>query len=252
MSEALIECRDLFKTYTSRAEELTVLKGISWTVQGGSTVSITGASGSGKSTLLSIVGGLDRASSGYLRVGSYVLSALPERRLTEYRAALVGFVFQFHYLLKDFTALENVALPAYMSGQKKSEAFGRAAGLLRDVGLGGRMDHYPAELSGGERQRAAIARALINRPALVLADEPTGNLDAASADGIADLLFGLPAAYGSTTIIVTHDIGLAARAEERYELRGGLLERAGSTAAGTVLPPPDAAVADASGSGDAE
>ncbi len=234
MSETLIECQNLVKIYESKAEELSVLRGINWTVSSGSTVSITGASGSGKSTLLSIIGGLDRASSGFLRVGGYELTALSEKRLTEYRAEIVGFVFQFHYLLKDFTALENVALPAYMSGQKKADAFARAAGLLRDVGLGDRLDHYPAELSGGERQRAAIARALINQPALVLADEPTGNLDAASAEGIIDLLFGLPAAYGSTAIIVTHDLGLAAKAQECYTLRDGLLERTGGMESGYV------------------
>jgi lipoprotein-releasing system ATP-binding protein len=224
MSELLIDCRGLGKVFESAAEELTVLRGIDLEVEAGKTVSITGASGSGKSTLLSILGGLDRASSGFLRVGDYEVSKLSEHRLTEYRGALVGFVFQFHYLLKDFTALENVALPAYMRGEKKREAFERAGALLSDVGLGDRLDHYPSELSGGERQRAAIARALINRPALVLADEPTGNLDAASAAGVTELLFGLPARYGSTAIVVTHDARFAAQAERRYALRDGLLE----------------------------
>lgn len=224
MSEILIECRGLGKVFESSAEELAVLRGVDLEVEAGKTVSITGASGSGKSTLLSILGGLDRASSGFLRVGNYEVSKLSERRLTEYRASLVGFVFQFHYLLKDFTALENVALPAYMRGEKKKAAFGRAEAILCDVGLGGRLDHYPSELSGGERQRAAIARALINTPALVLADEPTGNLDAASASGVTELLFGLPAKYGTTAIIVTHDPRLAAKAERRFALKDGLLE----------------------------
>lgn len=226
MSEPLIDCRGLGKVFESAAEELAVLRGVDLAVEAGKTVSITGASGSGKSTLLSILGGLDRASSGFLRVGDYEVSKLSERRLTEYRGALVGFVFQFHYLLKDFTALENVALPAYMRGEKKTEAFQRAEALLSDVGLGERLDHYPSELSGGERQRAAIARALINRPALVLADEPTGNLDAASASGVAELLFGLPSKYGSTVIVVTHDPRFAGQAERRYALRDGLIEEA--------------------------
>jgi lipoprotein-releasing system ATP-binding protein len=226
MSEPILEASGLRKVFASQAEELEVLRGVDLRVEAGSRIAITGASGSGKSTLLSILGGLDRSSSGLLRVGPYELSSLPERRLTEYRAAFVGFVFQFHYLLKDFSALENVAIPAYMRTGDRKAAFERARSLLGDVGLGERLGHYPSQLSGGERQRAAIARALVNSPSLVLADEPTGNLDAASARGVRELLFGLSEKYGTTLVIVTHEPGLAAAAGLRYELADGILRPA--------------------------
>jgi len=211
------------KTFASAAEELRVLDGLDLRVETGSTVAITGASGCGKSTLLSILGGLDRATGGRVRVGAWRLESIPERELTEFRGKTVGFVFQFHYLLKDFTALENVALPAYMRGERKKAAYERAAVLLADMGLGERLDHVPSKLSGGERQRAAIARALINEPGLVLADEPTGNLDAASARSVKELLFGLSGRYGTTLVLATHDPVLASEADIRYELSAGKL-----------------------------
>jgi lipoprotein-releasing system ATP-binding protein len=223
MSEALVECCGLEKTFTSAAEELRVLGGLDLTIDAGSRVAITGASGCGKSTLLSILGGLDRATGGSVRVGDWKLESIAERDLSDYRAKAVGFVFQFHYLLKDFTALENVALPAYMRGERRKDAYERAAALLSDMGLAERLDHVPSRLSGGERQRAAIARALINRPSLVLADEPTGNLDSASSRTVKELLFGLSGRYGSTLILVTHDAALAEEADLRYELAGGRL-----------------------------
>ena len=223
MNEPLVECRGLGKTFVSAVEELHVLDGLDLTVERGSRVAITGASGCGKSTLLSILGGLDRATGGTVRVDDWRLDSVLERELTEYRAKTVGFVFQFHYLLKDFSALENVALPAYMHGEKRGEAYGRASELLSDMGLGERLDHLPAKLSGGERQRAAIARALINRPSLVLADEPTGNLDAQSARTVRELLYDLSHRYGTTLILVTHDQELAAEADIRYTLQGGRL-----------------------------
>ena len=223
MNEPFVECHSLAKTFASPVEELRVLSDLELSIEAGSRVAITGASGCGKSTLLSILGGLDRASSGFVRVGSWRLDSIPERDLTEYRAQAVGFVFQFHYLLKDFTALENVALPAYMRGGRRKEAFERAAELLADMGLGERLDHVPSKLSGGERQRAAIARALINRPGLILADEPTGNLDAASSRSVKELLFGLSGRYGTTLVLVTHDASLAAEADLRYELASGKL-----------------------------
>ena len=226
MSEPLISCRGLGKTFASADEELHVLRDLDFAAEAGASVAVTGASGSGKSTFLSILGGLDRPSSGELRVGAWNLSALPERRLAEFRASTVGFVFQFHYLLKDFDALENVALPAYMRGEPRAQAFEKARILLEDMELGSRLHHFPSQLSGGERQRAAIARALVNSPGLVLADEPTGNLDAASARNVRSVLFGLSARYGATLILATHDRELAAAADFRYELSGGELHLA--------------------------
>ena len=183
-------------------------------------------SGSGKSTLLSIIGGLDHATSGSVRVGDWNLPSLGERKRTEYRATCVGFVFQFHYLLKDFDALENVALPAYMCGLPRKEAMDKAEALLSDVGLADRLHHFPSQLSGGERQRTAIARALVNNPPLLLADEPTGNLDSHNALLIRGLLFELAVRHGTTLLLVTHDQGLAGDASTRYELHDGRLERA--------------------------
>jgi lipoprotein-releasing system ATP-binding protein len=226
MSEALIECRSLGKSFSSAAEDLSVLSGLDLEVKAGESVAVMGASGSGKSTLLSILGGLDRPSSGFVRVGDWELSAIGERRLTEYRGACVGFVFQFHYLLKDFDALENVALPAYMRGMPKAEALDRARSLLADVGLSARLHHFPAQLSGGERQRAALARALVNAPPILLADEPTGNLDAHNALAVRDLVFDLAARHATTVILVTHDRGLAEAATTRYLLHDGRLETA--------------------------
>lgn len=223
MNETLVECRGLSKVFSSTAENLHVIQDLDLQVARASRVAITGASGCGKSTLLSLIGGLDRPSGGQLLVDGQSIENLAERDLTEYRSKTVGFVFQFHYLLKDFTALENVALPAYIGGQKKSTAFERAAQLLKDMGLGERLQHLPMALSGGERQRAAIARALINQPRVVLADEPTGNLDPASATQVRELLFGLSEHYGSTLILVTHDTNFAAQADYRYALENGKL-----------------------------
>ncbi len=223
MSDALIRCSGLGKTFKGSAEELVVLRDLDFEVERGKSVAIMGASGSGKSTLLSILGGLDRATTGLAVVGSWDLHAMAERRLSEYRASVVGFVFQFHYLLKDFTALENVALPAYIRGEPRKAAFKRAESLLHDMGLGERLGHFPSQLSGGERQRAAIARALVNKPSVILADEPTGNLDAASASSVRSILFGLCGQYGATLVLVTHDQKLASEADLRYELADGQL-----------------------------
>jgi len=223
MSDAFVELRGVGKRFSSQAEDLAVLVDLDLSVPAGQSVSITGASGSGKSTLLSIIGGLDLATAGTVRVGEWDLSGMGERRRTDYRAECVGFVFQFHYLLKDFDAQENVALPALMGGLPRNAAMERAEALLDAVGLADRLHHYPSQLSGGERQRAALARALVNSPPLLLADEPTGNLDAHNALSVQKLIFDLVDRLGTTLVLVTHDHGLAQAASMRFELADGRL-----------------------------
>lgn len=219
----IVVCRGLIKNFESQAETLHVLKGLDFELSPASSCSIMGSSGSGKSTFLSILGGLERFDSGEVRVGSYELHRLAEKALPQFRSKVVGFVFQFHYLLKDFTAIENVALPAYMMGIPRKEAWEKAKNLLEKVGMADRMGHFPSELSGGERQRTAIARALINDPSVVLADEPTGNLDAANAAAVEVLLYGLPSLSGATIVLATHDSALAESADRRFTLFDGKL-----------------------------
>lgn len=221
----IVQIEGLEKNYVNQSETLRVLKGLSLTIKKGERVCITGESGNGKSTLLNILGGIDTASGGVVKAEGNELSALDEDALTEYRARFVGLVFQFHYLLKDFSALENVFLPAYMAGMHKSDAMKKAEKLLEDVGLSHRKNHLPSELSGGERQRVAVARALVNDPSLVLADEPTGNLDPANAAMIGELLFQVAKNYGKTLLVVTHDMDLASRGETLYKLEDGVLKK---------------------------
>ena len=221
----IVQIEGLEKNYVNQSETLRVLKGLSLTIKKGERVCITGESGNGKSTLLNILGGIDTASGGVVKAGGNELSALDEDALTEYRARFVGLVFQFHYLLKDFSALENVFLPAYMAGMHKSDAMKKAEKLLEDVGLSHRKNHLPSELSGGERQRVAVARSLVNDPSLVLADEPTGNLDPANAAMIGELLFQVAKNYGKTLLVVTHDMDLASRGETLYKLEDGVLKK---------------------------
>lgn len=223
-SDAAISCRGLWKSFTSKAETLDVLRGLDLELSGGSSCSIVGASGSGKSTFLSILGGIERLDRGELRVGGYELHRHSEKELPVFRTKVIGFVFQFHYLLKDFSALENVALPAYMAGLGRKKAWEKAEQLLVKVGLAGRLNHFPSELSGGERQRAAIARALVNNPRVILADEPTGNLDAQNAATVSELLFELPAITGASLVLATHDRELAQKASVRYALDQGYLQ----------------------------
>lgn len=220
----LIRCRNLVKEYRSEAENLQVLRGLDLDLFRGTSCAIMGASGSGKSTLLSILGGMERFDSGTIDAGPFKLHELAESELPSYRERFVGFVFQFHHLLKDFTTLENIALPAYMGGLQRKEAWKKAAELLEKVGLSARAGHFPLELSGGERQRAAIARALVNSPKLLLADEPTGNLDSENAKTVRTLLFELPAMTGATVLVATHDSRIAEEAEFRYLLEGGTLQ----------------------------
>lgn len=220
----ILEIENLEKKYISESESLTVLKDLNLTVESGKKVVIVGESGSGKSTLLNIIGGIDKASGGTVRAGKWILNELSEAQLSEYRLKYLGLVFQFHYLLKDFTALENVAMPALIAGMPKKEAYERAGQLLQDVGVYERKDHLQSQLSGGERQRVAVARSLINNPQLLLADEPTGNLDPANAEKIGQLLFSIVDKYSKTLILVTHDMNLASKGDFQYRIVEGKLQ----------------------------
>jgi len=213
---------DLWKTYRTQAEELPVLRGVSFSLPVGVTAAISGASGSGKSTLLNVCAGLDEADQGSVRIGDNELAGLGERALAAFRRR-IGLVFQFHHLLRDFTALENVLIPSMICGARRRLAAERASELLDAVGLSGHRSRYPNQLSGGERQRVAVARALAADPLLLLADEPTGNLDEANASIVGDLLFGLAQDRGVTLLVVTHDRELAQRAQYHLHLSHGEL-----------------------------
>lgn len=225
--DVIVKINNLEKTYKTSSETLTILKGLNMNVSRGTKCVIVGKSGSGKSTLLNIIGGLDTASSGTVEIDGEIISSLGEEALTDYRQKFLGLIFQFHYLLKDFTALENVFLPSYMAGVSKKDAMEKARALLEDVGLSDRANHLPSALSGGERQRVAVARSLINEPELILADEPTGNLDPANAAVIGDLLFSMADKYRKTLILVTHDMNLAAKGDLKLFLRNGALSEDG-------------------------
>lgn len=220
----ILTIKNLEKKYITDSEELTVLKNLNLTVEEGSKIVVVGESGSGKSTLLNIIGGIDSATDGTVTAGKWDVTSLNEAKMAEYRSRFIGLIFQFHYLLKDFTALENVYMPALIAGVSKKEAIERANALLEDVGITERKSHLPSQLSGGERQRVAAARALINNPELILADEPTGNLDPANADKIGDLLFSLSDKYKKTLILVTHDMKLAEKGDKKFRIVEGRLK----------------------------
>jgi lipoprotein-releasing system ATP-binding protein len=220
---SLIELDNVKKSFVSGQEELIVFNGVSFRVETGESVVITGESGCGKSTLLNLIGGLDNPTEGTVQSCGFPVHKAGEKALTEYRRKAIGFIFQFHYLLKEFTALENTMLPALMAGAPKKQARERALKLLGDVGLAGRLDHYPSQLSGGERQRVAIARSLINSPRVVLADEPTGNLDEKNSRMIEEILFSLVSDYNAVLLLVTHDIHLAAAGKRHFILSGRTL-----------------------------
>ena len=224
MSKNILTIKNLEKVYVTDSEELTVLKGLNLSVDEGSKIAIVGESGSGKSTLLNIIGGIDNATSGSVQAGDWEVTNLNEIKMSEYRSHFLGLIFQFHYLLKDFTALENVYMPALIAGVSKKEAIERAKALLSDVGISDRINHLPSQLSGGERQRVAVARALINDPNLILADEPTGNLDPANASLIGDLLFSMVEKYNKTLLLVTHDMNLAAKGDSQFRIVEGRLK----------------------------
>ncbi len=218
-----ITLKDLRKTYGNARKKVEVLKGINLTIAKGETVAVLGASGVGKSTMLNIIGALDRPTAGEVFYGGEPLSRLDDGRLAAFRNRFVGFVFQFHHLLPEFTALENVMLPALIGGLDRAQAEGRAAGLLGEVGLAHRLKHKPGELSGGEQQRTAIVRALIQEPQMILADEPTGNLDTKTAGEVFEVLMSLNQKRGTTMIIVTHNQLLAASMSRRIKMVDGCI-----------------------------
>ncbi|MCL2765378.1 MAG: ABC transporter ATP-binding protein [Treponema sp.] len=224
--QVLIRINNIVKNYVSGNETLHILKGINLEINEGITAAISGQSGSGKSTLLNIIGGLDRTDEGSVIIGNDEITSLSEKEISVYRSKKVGFIFQFHYLLKDFTALENIMLPAYIAGMKKKEAAERAKALLADVRMEDRKSHFPSQLSGGERQRVAVARSMVNDPALILADEPTGNLDPQNSEIVTALLYESAQKWNKTMIVVTHDKKVAARACMQLVLENGRLAEA--------------------------
>lgn len=223
MHEPMIQAKELHRQFPTADGPLPVLCGIDLSCQRGTMVAITGASGVGKSTLLHILGGLDRPTSGQVEVAGEKLTGKNEMELAAFRARHVGFVFQHHYLLEDFSALENLIVPQLVLGKSKEEAERQGKTLLERVGLGKRMSHLPSQLSGGEQQRVAVARALANRPSVLLADEPSGNLDTVTAESLHTLLSEVASADGVTMIIATHNADLASRCHMQTKLADGRL-----------------------------
>jgi lipoprotein-releasing system ATP-binding protein len=216
---AILKASNIFKSYGP----LHVLKGIHLEIEAGEIVSIVGASGAGKSTLLQILGTLDKTDGGELIINDTNISRLKDHELAQFRNRQLGFIFQFHNLLPEFTALENVCIPGYLGKKKHSEVEKRAKHLLEILGLSGRMEHKPSELSGGEQQRTAVARALVNYPSIIFADEPSGNLDSHNAEELHKLFFRLRDEFNQTFVIVTHNEGLAGDADRLLEMKDGVI-----------------------------
>ncbi|NWO02996.1 MAG: lipoprotein-releasing ABC transporter ATP-binding protein LolD [Idiomarinaceae bacterium] len=223
MTDALLRCKELSKSYQDGGDQVTVLKDIDFALQTGEMVAVVGASGSGKSTLLHLLGGLDKPSSGQLFYKDQEMTPWKADKLAQWRNQNLGFVYQFHHLLPEFSALENVAMPQLIAGKSPTEAKQQAEQLLVRVGLEHRLSHRPAQLSGGERQRVAIARAFVNKPQVVLADEPTGNLDGEAAESIYQLMLELNQEMGTAFIVVTHDLQLAEQLQRVEVLKNGIL-----------------------------
>jgi len=219
----IVDVRNLKKTYKTARGELNLFQGLDLQIEPGEMVAIVGQSGAGKSTLLHILGALDTPSAGTVYCASINMAQLSTREAAAFRNKEIGYVWQFHYLLPEFTALENVAMPLLARGTPKREALTLAANWLKEVGLDDRADHRPGELSGGEQQRVALARALVNNPRLLLADEPTGDLDEVTAGRVFDLIERLHGSHGLTSILVTHNLDLAARCTRALRLEGGRL-----------------------------
>jgi lipoprotein-releasing system ATP-binding protein len=225
---SVLEARGVQKSFTQGPVTLEVLQGVMLAVGAGERIAIVGASGSGKTTLLQILGGLDRPTTGQVFVDGQDIHGLSEAARGMLRNRALGFVYQFHHLLPEFSALENVAMPLLVRRTRVAEAKDRAGEILERVGLGRRLTHRPYQLSGGERQRAAVARALVTEPKIILADEPTGNLDGATAESVFELMLELNRERGTSLVVVTHDMRLAGRMERIYEIQGGrLTERPG-------------------------
>lgn len=224
MNNPVIQCRNVGKSYRDGGLNVDVLHNLDLQIDAGESVSIIGASGSGKSTLLHLLGGLDIPDSGSIVLMGQDIASLNQTRLGQLRNRYLGFVYQFHHLLSEFTALENVMMPLLIGGTARQEAAERSAAMLEKVGLGRRVGHRPAELSGGERQRAAVARALVHRPQCLLADEPTGNLDRKNAANVLDMMLELQQDLGTALVVVTHDDQLAARFKRTLFMRDGSLQ----------------------------